>query len=380
MHEFSRCWAEIDLDHLRHNLTQLRGLVTPGSMYCFVVKADGYGHGLVEVSRCAVEHGVDWLAVATVGEGITLREAGLSAPVLVLSPVSPLDADVLVRYDLRNMVEEAEAAKALSVAAQRQGKTVKLHIKVDTGMARFGVQPDQAADLARLLSGLPGIELEGIATHFSSCALDLDYTAMQYREFERVLAEIGAGGVDIPMVHCTNSAALIRFNKVQRSMVRSGILAYGIRNVPCPEVDLRPAMTWRTRIMALREIPAGKRVGYGGTWITERRTRLATLGTGYADGYPRELSNKGSVLIHGKEAPVRGIVCMDQVMVDVTDIPSAKLGEVVGLVEGPVTAERLAGWVGTTPHEIPCRITGRVDRIYLHQVASAPVPVATIAG
>lgn len=366
MLEFSRCWAEVDLAKLRHNLAQVRGLIQPPALFCFVVKADAYGHGIVPVSQCAVTCDVDWLSVATVAEGVALREAGITAPVLVLSPVLPLDAETLARHRLRNMVEEPEAAHALSVAAQRQGITLKLHLKVDTGMARFGVQPDQAADLASRIVSMPGLELEGIATHFSSAAVDLEYTEGQYREFLRVIEQIEARGIHIPLVHCVNSAALIRFNKNLHQLVRSGIVAFGIRNVPSPDLDLQAVLTWRTRIMALRDIPAGKRVGYSGTWVTERRTRLATLGAGYADGYPRELSNKGVVLIHGQEAPIRGIVCMDQTMVDVTDIPDAHIGDVVGLVEGDVSAERLAGWVGTTPHEITCRLTGRVPRIYLN--------------
>ncbi|MEP0767489.1 MAG: alanine racemase [Fimbriimonadia bacterium] len=368
IHEYSRCWAEVDLDNLRHNLRTLRGLLAPGAKHCFVIKADGYGHGLLPVAQCAVNEGVEWLAVATVSEGIALRQAGISCPILVLAPILSLDCDVLVRYDLRNLVEELAAAQALAVAARRQGRSVRVHLKVDTGMARFGAQPEEAVDLACSIADIPCLVLEGIATHFSSCAVDLPYTHKQYEGFIRIVEELERRGLHVPLLHCANSAALIRMPKhVQHALVRSGLLAFGIRNVPCPDVDLRPVLTWRTRIMALREIPAGRRVGYGGTWTTEKRTRIATLGTGYADGYPRELSNKGCVLIHGQEAPIRGIVCMDQTMVDVTRIPEARVGDVVGLVEGPITAERLAEWVGTTPHEIPCRLTGRVPRIYLNE-------------
>jgi len=350
---------------LRHNIAQLRARLASGARFCFVVKADAYGHGLVQIAKCGEREGVGWLAVATVAEGVVLREAGVQIPILTLSPVLPLDADTVTRHGLRAMVEESEAARALSVAAKRQGVTLKIHLKVDTGMARFGVQPENAVALAREIVAMPGLELEGIATHFSSAAVDLDYTEGQYRTFSALLADLAQSDIHIPIVHCTNSAALMRFSHVQHQLVRTGLLAFGIRNVPCPDVGLQPVMTWRTRIMALREIPAGRRVGYAGTWTTEKRTRVATLGAGYADGYPRELSNKGRVVIHGREAPIRGIVCMDQTMVDVTDIPEAKIGDVAGLVEGPVSAERLAEWVGTTPHEIPCRLTARVQRVYV---------------
>jgi alanine racemase len=365
--EFSRCWAEIDLDRLRHNLEEIRRILAPGVRHCFVVKADGYGHGLVPVSRCAVESGVEWLAVATVAEGMALRSAGIEANILVLSPVLALESDLLAQHNLRNLVEDLEVAHALSVAAQRHGVQIKLHLKVDTGMARFGAATEKAAELAVAIARMPGLVLEGIATHFSSAAVDLDYTQGQYDQFLRVVEEAEARGLRIPLVHCCNSAALLRFSHCQHSLVRSGLLAYGIPIVPCPELDLQPVMTWRTRILAMRQIPAGKRVGYAGRFVTERGTRVATLGTGYADGYPRELSNKGKVLIRGTEAPIRGTVCMDQMMVDVTHIPEARVGDVVGLVEGSVTAERLAEWVNTTPHEIPCRLTGRVPRVYLHE-------------
>jgi len=312
-----------------------------------------------------VNFGVDFIAVATVQEGIALREGEIDAPILVLAPTLPMEATLGVYYGLRNLVESFEAAEAISAAAVSQGIEAKIHLKVDTGMARFGIDAERSADLAVAIAALPNVELEGVATHFSNSGREPEYTTWQMARFERALEEMAARGVVPRITHCANSGALVRFPAALIGLARIGILAYEISHVGEVDLDLKPVMTWKARIMALRELPPGRKVSYNLTWETQRTSRIATLGVGYGDGYHRALSNRGAVVVHGKIAPIAGVVCMDQMMVDVTDIPEAKVGDEVGLVQKPIDAEYLADLVQTTPHEITTRIMTRVPRKYL---------------
>ena len=365
MSEFPRTWAEVDLNALRHNLRVIRDRLPASVQMALVTKADAYGHGMVPVSRVAAQFGVDFIAVATVQEGIALREAEIDAPILVLAPTLPMEATLAVYYGLRNLVESIDAARAISEAAVAQGLTAKIHMKIDTGMARFGVDAEKAADLAAEIAALPNVELEGVATHFSNSGREPEYTAWQMERFKRALSEMEARGIVPKITHCANSGALVRFPAALIGLARIGILAYGISHVGETDMDLKPVMTWKARIMALRELPPGRKVSYNLTWETPRISRIATLGVGYGDGYHRALSNRGAVVVHGKIAPIRGVVCMDQLMVDVTDIPEAKVGDEVGLVQKPIDAEYLADIVQTTPHEITTRIMTRVPRKYI---------------
>ena len=365
MSEFPRTWAEVDLDALRHNLRVIRERLPSEVMMALVTKADAYGHGLVPITRAAVQFGVDFIAVATVQEGIALRENEIDAKILVLAPTLPMEAKFAVYYGLRNLVESYDSASAISAAAVEQGLNAKVHLKIDTGMARFGVQAEDAAELASRIVALPNIELEGAATHFANSGREPEYTAWQMERFKAALEEMAARGIRPTITHCANSGALVRFPAALVGLARIGILAYGISHVGEVDLDLKPVMTWKARIMALREIPSGRKVSYNLTWETPRTSRIATLGVGYGDGYHRALSNRGAVVVHGKVAPIRGIVCMDQLMVDVTDIPEAKVGDEVGLVQKPIDAEYLADIVQTTPHEITTRIMTRVPRKYL---------------
>jgi alanine racemase len=363
--EFPRTWAEVDLNALRHNLRVIRDKLPDEVQMALVTKADAYGHGMVPISRVAAQFGVDFIAVATVQEGIALREGEIDAPILVLAPTLPMEAKLAVYYKLRNLVESLDAAQAISAAAVQQGITAKIHMKIDTGMARFGVDAEKASDLAVAIAALPNVELEGVATHFSNSGREPEYTAWQMERFSKALAEMAALGIVPRITHCANSGALVRFPAALIGLARIGILAYGISHVGETDLDLRPVMTWKARIMALRELPPGRKVSYNLTWETHRVSRIATLGVGYGDGYHRALSNRGAVVVHGKVAPIRGIVCMDQLMVDVTDIPEAKVGDEVGLVQKPIDAEYLADIVQTTPHEITTRIMTRVPRKYI---------------
>ncbi|MCL6623623.1 MAG: alanine racemase [Fimbriimonadales bacterium] len=364
MATFPRTWAEINLPALAHNIKTVRSHLKPGTLFSLVVKADAYGHGLVPISRFALTSGADWVAVATVQEGIALREAEIDAPILVLAPALPMEARQVVFYDLRSLVEREETAIALSEEAVRQGRTVRLHLKIDTGMSRFGVLPENAVDLAMKIASLPHVDLEGVATHFADAAHSKEFTHEQFECFQNILCLLKEKGIHPRICHCANSATVALYPFMAMNMVRVGLFAYGIKHLPL-NWDLKPVLTWKTRIMAMRELPPNRNVGYGLTYTTKKTSRIATLGVGYGDGYPRALSNKGEVLIHGKRAPICGLVAMDQMMVDVTHIPEASIGDEVSLVEPPLTAEYLAHLIGTTPHEIPTRIMSRVPRRYI---------------
>ena len=365
MADFPRTWAEVDLNALRHNLKVIRNQLPTNVRMALVTKADAYGHGLVPITRVAVDAGIDFVAVATVQEGIALREAEITTPILVLAPTLPMEAKLAVYYNLRNLVESFEAAEAISKAAVEIGQDAKIHLKIDTGMARFGVEASLAPELAQRISALPRVHLEGAATHFSNSGKEREYSSWQLQQFQDALAEMKRLGIEIEIRHCANSGALVRFPAALMDLARIGILAYGITHVGETGLDLKPVLTWKARIMALRTLPPGRKVSYNLTWETPRETRIATLGVGYGDGYHRGLSNRGAAVIHGKVAPIRGVVCMDQLMVDVTDIPDAQIGDEAGLVQKPIDAEYLAEIVQTTPHEITTRIMTRVPRKYL---------------
>lgn len=365
MATYPRTWAEINIGALKHNLAQIRAALPPTTKLALVTKADGYGHGLVPVARAASRFGADYLGVATIQEGVALREAEIDTPVIVLGPTLPMEAKQAVYYDLTLMLESFESAEAISSAAAELGKTARIHLKIDTGMSRFGVAAKSAPPLAARIAALPAMDLEGASTHFANSAKEPEYTAMQYELFRTALCEMEALGVRVKVRHCANSGALVKFPSALMDMARIGILAYGVSHTGETGLDLRPALTWRARILAMRDLPPGTKVSYNLTFETEKPSRIATVGVGYGDGYHRFLGNKGCVWLHGSRAPIRGVVCMDQMMVDVTDIPDAKIGDPVGLIEGPVSAEYLAQLVGTTPHEITTRIMSRVPRAYL---------------
>ncbi len=364
MTTFPRTWAEVDLGAIKHNLAQIRSLLPAETMIGLVVKADAYGHGLIPVSRMALRSGADWACVATVQEGVALREAEIDAPVLILAPALELEAQQVVFYDLRCQIESIEVARALSKAAVEQRRTARVHIKIDTGMSRFGVQVESAAQFAKDVAVLPGIEIEALASHFAFGGGPREFTAQQFEQFMTAVCEIEAAGIKPKIRHTGNSAAVIRFPEAHLNLVRVGILAYGISHIGDLSLNLRPALTWKARVMAMRDIPPGRKIGYNCTYETDRPSRIATLGVGYGDGYHRALSNQGNVVIHGQRAPIRGLVCMDQIMVDVTDIPAATIGDEAILLGQEITAAELAAIVGTTPHEMPTRIMSRVPRSY----------------
>jgi alanine racemase len=285
-----------------------------------------------------------------------LRDAGIEKPIVVISPILAVEAEQAVFYRLRTLVERLEIAGALSHAAVDQDSTAIIHLEVETGLARFGAMPSEALDLACNIASLPGVKLEGLSTHFANSGRDPETTNLQLERFHRVLADCETAGLHFDVVHAATSAGAVRYPASRHDLVRIGLGAYGIEPYGLFEGVGKPVMTWKARVMALRDLPQGSPVSYSGTFTTSRRTVVATLGVGYGDGYPRALSNKGVVILNGVECPVIGLVCMDQVLVDATDLGSVTLGDEAILLGGQVPADRLSALIDTTPHEITTRI------------------------
>lgn len=365
MNPHPRSWAEIDLAALSHNLGRVRAVLgDEGPQIALVVKADAYGHGLVPVSRHAIRHGADWAAVATIQEGISLRDVGLDCPVVVLSPVLPVEVEQAVFYELDTLVEEPNILQALSAAGVSIGRTARVHMKVDTGIHRFGCDPSAAIELARMAHGMPGVRLVGLAQHFVDSSRDRETTLGQLAEFEKVRRALLAEGIVPEVVHAANSAGTVAYPESRYTMVRVGLIGYGVDPYNFLQGEARPVMSWYSRVTSVRQVPAGSAVGYSSTFRTERPSRLATVGVGYGDGYPRALSNRGAMEVRGSLAPVVGLVCMDQTILDVTDCPPVEVGDQVSVIGGQVTASMLAHAADTNSHEIVTRLMSRVPRKY----------------
>lgn len=367
-------WAEIDLRAIAHNIKEIRRVASPSAKVMAVVKANGYGHGAVEVSRTALANGADWLGVARVAEGVALREAGIEAPVLVLGYIPPEQSGEVVRHRLSQAVYTRDMALALDDAAAREGTRARVHFKVDTGMGRIGwvAGPGAVREILEL-ARLPHLEVEGIFTHFAAAdAADKRYTLEQFQKFIEVVEELRKNGLEFPIRHAANSAAIMELPQTHLDMVRAGIVVYGLYpsdEVDRSRVDLHPAMSLKARVAYVKEVPAGFKVSYGCTYTTSRPTVIATLPLGYADGYSRLLSSRGEVLLHGRRAPVVGRVCMDQVMVDVGHIPGVKMGDEAVLIgrqgDGEISADEVAARLGTINYEVVCMVSYRVPRIYV---------------
>ena len=373
-----RTWAEVDLDALAHNYRLLRGLA-PGAKFLGLVKADAYGHGAAPIAKKLQALGADMLAAACLDEAIALRESGIALPILCLGQTPPELAGELLAYDITQTVGDLETGKALSEAAVKAGKTLKIHVKVDTGMGRLGFvyyEDDDEAALERAgkeiesLCALPGLEPEGIFTHFANADGSEAYTKNQCARIHDVFGELWERGLhQFKIYHCAASAAVLNYSwtKVYMNMIRPGIALYGY--VPDPSVGdpgLKPVMTVKSRIAAVRALPAGAKISYGCTATLERDSKIAVLPMGYGDGLPRCLSNKLEVLIEDKLCPVLGRICMDMCMVDVTGLPEVRAGD-IAVVYGPGLTQRAAQLAGTIPYELLCQLTPRVPRLYLEK-------------
>lgn len=373
MNRYLRCYAEISLEAIGHNIREVKKRLPEGVKLLGVVKANAYGHGAVPVASY-LENQVDYFATATIEEAVELRENGISAPILILGYVSPSQYGDLVEYDITQTIDSYAQALALEKEAARQNRKAKAHLAVDTGMTRIGFQvTEHDADEAAKIADLPHIELEGMFTHFS-CAdqEDKTYCSMQMEKYDKITALLAERGVTIPLRHICNSAGIMEFDDHRFEMVRSGIITYGIypsEEVKKERLDLIPALSWKSHVIHVKEVGPGIGVSYGATYVTEKpMTRIATVSAGYADGYPRALSNQGCVLIHGKKAPIIGRICMDQMMVDVTDIPDVQVEDVVTLVgtdgDETITIEEIANPAARFDYEMLCDISSRVTRVY----------------
>lgn len=363
-----RTWAEIDLGALRHNYHALRDLLPNGCKFLGVVKSNAYGHGALPIAKSLEELGADYLAVACLDEAVALREGGIKLPILILGVTAPEFTGDLLRCDLTQTVGTLQDAEGYSKMAEAQGKKLKVHIKVDTGMSRLGFLWSEAVGPAARVAALPGLEVEGIFTHFADADGDEAFTMEQYHRFRAVTDGLEARGLRIPICHCAASAAVLNYPCTHLDMVRPGIVLYGhypAQGMECL-CDLKPVMTLKTRVAAVRHVPDGSSVSYGRTHYLAGDTTLAVLPVGYADGFPRLLSNKGSALLHGVPCPLVGRVCMDMCMVAVDKSLDVKPGdEAVLYGPGPLTVEHAARLAGTIQYELLCAVSPRVPRIYI---------------
>lgn len=376
--EQKRTWREIHLSKLEHNYRTLRAMLPVGCRFLGVVKANAYGNGAVRVARKLEALGAEYLAVACVDEAADLREAGVKTPILILGSTPADYADELLALGLTQTVFDLDTAQALSSAAEAAGKTLKIHLKLDTGMSRLGFLCDEAhmdasvEQMARACA-LPGLVHEGAFTHFSDSDGCEEYTMLQLTRFLEALKKLEARGITFPIRHCANSGAVLNYPCTHMDMVRPGLALYGHYPAPsCEGLDgpgLMPVMELKSRVSTVRALPAGTVVSYGRTFTLNRDSRLAVLPVGYADGLHRGCSGHMDVLIHGHRAPIVGRVCMDMCMADVTDIPSVKPGDIATIFGGDGGAllpiEEAANAAGTIQYELLCAISERVPRVYL---------------
>lgn len=373
--EERRTWAEVDLKNLEHNYFTLRAMLPAGCRYLGVVKAGAYGHGAVPVAQRLEKLGAEYLAVACLDEAIELRHAGIQAPILILGHTDPAWAGELIGYHLTQTVFDAGTAGALSRAAAALGKSLTVHMKVDTGMSRLGFLCDEGhltdtVETIAALYALPGLNWEGIFTHFADADGSEEYTMLQFTRFLDLLDRLKERGVVFPIRHCAASAAVLNYPCTYLDMVRPGIALYGHYPDPaCEGLDgpgLLPALSLKTRVASVKTVPAGTPVSYGLTRTLDRETRLATLSIGYGDGLPRRCSDALEVSFGGHRARIVGRICMDLCMADVTGLPPIHPGD-TAVVYGPgVPIENAARLAGTIQYELLCGINPRVPRVYLH--------------
>ncbi len=352
-------WVEINLDAIAQNVKNIRKLIGKERGLMVVVKGNAYGHDILEVSSASLEHGANRLAVARIEEGIFLRKAGISVPVFVLGLILKEQAELLLLYDISTAVCKLETVKRISQAAVKMKKIAKIHLKVDTGMGRLGIFPQNVLGFVKKVMTMKNVEIEGIFTHFSVAdEKDKNYTENQFKKFTDVVNNLEREGIKISLKHVSNSAALLDLPHMWFNMVRPGISIYGL--YPSTEVkktiNLMPAQEFKTKISFLKELPSGESISYGRTYITKKRMVVASLPVGYADGYNRLLSNQGEVLVRGKRVPIIGRVCMDQCIIDVTNLPQVEIGDEVVLWgrqgDEEITVEEIAEKIGTINYEI----------------------------
>lgn len=372
MRKYYRVHANIDLDAIYKNVSNAKDLLKPGTKLMAIIKADAYGHGAKQVAE-TIDSIVDAYGVAILEEGIELRKAGIDKPILILGFTPEPLYEAMIKYDIATAVFQLDMAEKISAAASRLGKQAKIHIALDTGMSRIGFKQDEESlEGIKKIAKLPYIFIEGCFTHFARMDEEDKTKAMtQFEKYMDFVEKIEGCGIELPVKHVSNSAGIIEKQEVNLDMVRDGICVYGL--YPSDEVnkenlELTPAMEIKSYVSFVKELEPGVEIGYGGTYTTERETRVATIPVGYADGYPRALSNKGHVLINGMSAPILGRVCMDQFMVDVTDIDNVEEGTMVTLVgrdgDENISIEEISEMSHSFNYEFVCDVGKRIPRVY----------------
>ena len=372
MRKYYRVHANIDLDAIYKNVSNAKALLKPGTKLMAIIKADAYGHGAKQVAE-TIDPIVDAYGVAILEEGVELRKAGIDKPILILGFTPEPLYEAMIKYDIATAVFQLDMAEKISAAASRLGKQAKIHIALDTGMSRIGFKQDEESlEVIKKIAKLPYIFIEGCFTHFARMDEEDKTKAMtQFEKYMDFVEKIEGCGIELPVKHVSNSAGIIEKQEVNLDMVRDGICVYGL--YPSDEVnkenlELTPAMEIKSYVSFVKELEPGVEIGYGGTYTTERETRVATIPVGYADGYPRALSNKGHVLINGMSAPILGRVCMDQFMVDVTDIDNVEEGTMVTLVgrdgDENISIEEISEMSHSFNYEFVCDVGKRIPRVY----------------
>ncbi len=375
MKKYRRVHADIDLDAVLFNFDQMSKNIPAGTKIMAVVKTDAYGHGAVPIATMIENYDYLWgFATATVDEAVELRQAGIKKPILILGYTFPECYSHIVKYDIRQTIFQLDMAQALSAEAVRQNKKAYVHIKLDTGMGRIGYQnAEKAATDAAVMKELPGIELEGVFTHFANAdTKNREFTLKQMDKFSHMIQAMEEVGARFELKHCANSAGIIEFSEEKFNLVRAGIISFGMwpsNEVKKDVVHLKPILSLLSHVVYVKEVEPGTTISYGSTWAADSRRKIATVPIGYGDGYPRSLSNKGYVLIEGQKAPIVGRVCMDQLMIDVTEIEGEiKVGDRVTLIgtdgDLTITAEELGDLSGRFNYELICDLGNRIPRLY----------------
>ncbi len=361
-------WAEIDLDAIAHNVRAIKAFVGPDTEIIASVKANAYGHGLLPVARAALEAGASRLAVHRIHVSVALRESGITAPILLMGHIPPSGVDLVLRNRITPTLVDWETARLISAHAETP---VSVHVKIDTGMSRYGLEPEKAVDFVRYIASLPNLHVEGLFTHFATAdEADPTDARRQFQRFRAVLDELANIGYPIAVPHICNSAGLVTVPEAHMAAVRPGLLIYGMAPSPAsmPPFPLQRALSLKTTIIHVRDLKPGASISYGRTFVATKPMRVALIPLGYGDGYPRQASNRGAVLIHGQRAPIRGRICMDQMIVDVTDIPDVHVGEEAVAIgqqgDGEITAEEVAAWSDSINYEVVTGLLPQVVRVY----------------
>lgn len=368
-----RSWVEVDLDNFIGNLKEIKRLIGPQIDFTQVVKADAYGHGAIEISNIALKNGARMLGVANADEGVQLRISGIEAPIVILGPSTVAEIEQIIKYNLTPSVSDAAFTKKLHRALKKSGHKLSVHVEVDTGMGRGGTIYSEALKLILAISKLTNITLEGIFSHFAASEVMIPYNDKQWQLFSDLLTDLQRLGINIPLRHMDNSGAILNYPEFKLNMVRPGLMTYGIYPSPDNEsrAKLAPVMSFKTSVVLLKNFPEGYAIGYGSTFITPKKTRIATIPVGYGDGYGFILSNQGEALIRGKRAPIVGRVSMDMCTIDVTHIPDCKVGDEVVLLgrqrEEYISANEIAAKAKTISYEVLCALGKRAPRVFLQK-------------